>query len=141
MKTFLRVSHSLSSNHLQPINFVHFTAEQPLSTQVLIYINVCRAMDMGIRFFVGSKPSPSLTKAADLYSLDSDPPPSSDREIPSAISSHHKNSLIWFVTPGNEAGLLPPECFSNVELVRIKRRILWTPVEGVLERERIKRRS
>ena len=110
-----------------------------MDQSLLIHINVCRAMDMGIRFFVGSKPSPSLTKAADLYSLDSDPPPAQTTKS----HRHHRsplirNSLTWFVIPGNEAELLPPECFSNVGVVRIKRKItIWTPlaVEGVLERE------
>jgi hypothetical protein len=121
------------------MNFVHFTAEVPFSTQVLIHINVRRAMDMGIRFFAASKPSPSITKSADLYSLDSDSPPSQDCEtssLPSpikSIASRYKNSLMWFVTPGNEFGLLPPECFSKVELVKTKRKILLEQVRLTLK--------
>ena len=46
-----------------------------------------------------------------------------------------KNKLTWILTPGNEFGFLPPECFSRVEVVRVKRRVLWTSDEGVVEQE------
>ena len=32
-------------------------------------------------------------------------------------------------------GFLPPECFSGVEVVRVKRKILWTSDQVVVEQE------
>jgi hypothetical protein len=43
--------------------------------------------------------------------------------------------LIWIITPGNEFGFLPPECFSKVELVKIRRKVLFTLNEGVVKQK------
>ena len=99
---------------------------------------------MGIRFYLASKPSPSLQDSrATLHrsATDSNSPsdPGSPNRPPSLTESpaatRYKNRLTWIITPGNESGFLPPECFSSVEVVRVKRKVLWTPVQGVVEQE------
>lgn len=143
----MSVSHSHSSE--QPITheFRSFTAEAPLSKNVLIHINVRRAIHMGIRFYLASKPSPSLrsssaslnSSAPDLSDSPSAPgsqirPPSPPTETPIGIL-YYKNRLTWIITPGNEFGFLPPECFRKVEFVKIRRKVLHTLEEGVVKQK------
>ena len=104
-------------------------------------------MDMGIQFYFASKPSPvslptpsrhdspTLSTGAALHSTTTDP--NSTSRPPSLTKSPiaTKNRVTWIVTPGNEFGLLPPECFIKVEVVRIKNKVLWTSDEGVVEQE------
>ena len=99
---------------------------------------------MGIRFYLASKPTPSIRDSRPtLHSSAtvSDSPSSPGGQIrPPAltetpIGTHYNNKLTWIITPGNEFGFLPPECFSKVEVVRIKRKLLWTLDEGVVEQK------
>jgi len=116
-----------------------------LSNIILIHINVNRAIDMGIRFYLASKPSPSLNRPrASLHSstTDSDPPSSPGSQIrpPSPTETPigtplYKNKLTWIITPGNEFGFLPPGCFGKVEQVRVRRKVLFTLKEGVVEQK------
>lgn len=84
-------------------------------------------MRLGIRFFFASKPSPTFYTSRASFS-----PSSRSLEIrspPSPIDEpsgtpYFKNKLTWIITPGNEFGFLPPECFGKVEVIRIRRNLL-----------------
>lgn len=113
-----------------------------MSDQVLIHINVKHAMGMGIRFFFASKPAPTFyTSRASLRS-DSDPPSGPGFHIgppPSPIerppgTPYHRNKLTSIITPGNEFGFLPLECLGKVELVRIRRKVLFSVDKGVKQK-------
>jgi hypothetical protein len=109
-----------------------------LTAQVFIHINIWHAITMGIPFSYASKPSFSTHNLrADVTNSDS--PDSQLRQPPltKSIISHFKQKLTWIITPGNNFGFLPPECFSKVEFITIKRKVLWTSDEGgaVLEQE------
>lgn len=102
---------------------------------------------MGIQFYFASKPSPSslptpsrhdlptLSTGAALHPSTTDPNPTSRPSSLSKSPIATKNRVTWIVTPGNEFGLLPPECFIKVEVVRIKNKVLWTSDEGVVDQE------
>ena len=122
-------------------------ASEPTSTQVLIHIDVKHAIELGIRFFITSRPSPfsapptpsSLhpsTAHSNLPSqtthLDRQVPPPQTKS-PSAATYQYKYTKI--LTPGNEFGFLPPECFSKVEVVRVKRKVLWALNEQAVEQK------
>lgn len=116
-----------------------------MSNKVFIHINVKRAIGMGIRFYLASKPTPSSRSSrASLHSSApdlSDSPSSSGSQIqpPSPtetpIGTHSKNKLTWIITPGNEFGFLPPECFGKVEVVGIRREVLFTSKEAVVKQK------
>lgn len=125
-----------------------------MSTQVLIHIDVRHAVDMGIRFFLSSRPSPfsappipslhnwhTSGRASSLASHSSvtgsnnfsSRTTHSDRQIQSpsltnspTAAATYKNRSTQILTPGNEFGFLPPECFTKVEVVRVKRKVLWS---------------
>ena len=107
----------------------------PLSKQVLIHIDVKHAIRMGIRFFLASRPSPSLRSSRAALHSSATGPDSPSSLAKSLIATKYKNRLTWITTPGNESGFLPPECFSKVEVVKIKRKVLWTSDEGVVEQK------
>ena len=99
-------------------------------------------MSMGIRFSLASKPSPSIFRSRPslhFAATDSDsfstsgyqfrPPPPTDN------ITNHKHKMTWIITPGNEFGFLPPECFSKVEVVRVRRKVLFTLEEGFVEKK------
>ena len=139
---------SITSN-LQ-ISFI-LTATAPMSTQVLIYIDVKHAIDMGIQFFVSSRPSPffappmpslytptfgreASSLAPDSSATESNPPSPTtlqDRQFQppprtkSPTTTTYKNRSTQILTPGNEFGFLPLECFTKVEVIRVKRKVLW----------------
>lgn len=66
--------------------------------------------------------------------------PHSDPQMqpPSPTTTTYKNRSTLILTPGNEFGFLPPECFTKVEVVRVKRKVLWTfdeEAEGAVGQE------
>jgi hypothetical protein len=132
------------------ISFI-LTATAPTSTQVLIYIDVKHAIDLGIRFFLSSRPSPffappipslyrpifgreASSSASDSSATESDSPSQTthrDRQFQpppptkSPTVTTYKNRSTQIITPGNEFGMLPLECFTKVEVVSVKRKVLW----------------
>ncbi|KAF8813018.1 hypothetical protein BYT27DRAFT_7251367 [Phlegmacium glaucopus] len=120
----------------------YFTSLGPITTQVLIHVDVKRAIDMGIRFFLSSRPSPFFAPPMPslphnrLASPSSSNSPSQTTRLgrqnhaplransPSATSYIHRSTQI--LTPGNDFGFLPPEYFTRVEVVRVKHKVLWT---------------
>lgn len=108
-----------------------------MSDKVLIHIDLQQAIRMGIRFFLVSKPTAaSHSSRPSLHYSDS---PSSQIRPPlpteTPISTKYKNKLTWIITPGNEFGFLPPECFSKVEVVRIRRKVLSTLNQMVVKQK------
>ena len=101
---------------------------------------------MGTPFHFASKPSPSLQNSrATLHSSATDSNSHSSSGSPnrppsltdSPVVTHYKNilRLTWIITPGNEFGFLLLECFIGVEVVRVKRKVLWTSNQGAVEQE------